>query len=364
MTDSPADKLNDIISYPMLNPAFVAVQVDENSLHLRTGPWSGPIYTISDKDEENSITRLPELLDGETHVDRILEEFEKNQQQEIAEFLVNMVANNVILEANDVQAQSGFPRIALQQHFSTENEKRFQSVELSIINSGGVGHQIARDLLSMGIGGVRFLNIADNPIEDSNLKDYDRFTESNSANMTEYINNAEFLVYTAEAVSPANIEKINQITHDTGTPWSIIRTAGFDGVIGPTIFPGETACYSCFHERMRANVPDIEGFDAYHKHRDDQVDQSTIRHHPLARLVAGYATLDLINLLAYGQGFTVGRVITFNSLDLSVEANDVLKLPRCDTCGKTRGDDVRRFIDHPAMKQAREHLADTGKDNQ
>jgi hypothetical protein len=65
-------------------------------------------------------------------------------------------------------------------------------------------------------------------------------------------------------------------------------------------------------------------------------------------------SLDLLHLLAYGVGYTAERVVTMNAIDLSMETNRVLKLPRCPVCGKQPGDDQARFVGLEDMVAAEE----------
>lgn len=118
---------------------------------------------------------------------------------------------------------------------------------------------------------------------------------------------------------------------------------GFDGIIGPAIFPGETACYECFHERMLSNIPNIGGYRALEYEKEEN-SLATASLPMFSRAVAGYLSLDVLYLLSYGIGYTSGRVVTVNSLDLSTEVNEVLKLPRCDACGRDSRVDASRFV--------------------
>ncbi|PSP79384.1 hypothetical protein BRC81_05220 [Halobacteriales archaeon QS_1_68_20] len=341
--NSPVKRLRERVRRPVLHPAFVAVKVDPDTFHIRGGPWSGPAYTLRDDDEDSGLGRLPSLLDGSNDVDEVLDHFEADQQEEIARVLLEMTEIDLVVD--DSTVEEAWPHDAIERPFSQRNQERLESTDVTVISVGDVGRQIATDLLDVGVDSVRFLQLESGASLDA-LRDRDRFVDlaAEGVDVTEAVETAEFVVYAAEEPRPDLLREINDQALETSTPWHLTQVYGLDGIVGPTILPGETACYECFEQRTLANVAEPAGYEAY---LDRHPDSEALAHRklaPLSRQVAGYAVLDLMNYFSFGRGFTTGRVITVDGLDLSVETNDVLQLPRCPSCGTRPGQEVQRFI--------------------
>src|SRR6056297_2502989 len=95
------DDLESVLTYPTLNPSFVPVQKDSNTIHIRAGPWSGPVLTIQDVDEDNAVATLIEEIDGDTHVRDVVAAFDDDQREEVLQALEALHAKNIIYDSGD-----------------------------------------------------------------------------------------------------------------------------------------------------------------------------------------------------------------------------------------------------------------------
>lgn len=356
MSESIVETLTEDHEYPKFNPSFVPVKVDENTIHIRSGPWSGPIFTIRDVDRDGSVTEMVDLLDGHHHVEDVLGAFEPDQREEIAQILRGLYDNNIVHDRGEHDGDSAWPHMSLQYRFQNQNRERLESKELLVVDCCGMGLQVAEDLLEMGLGGVRFLEPFDSAdIDTSSLRSEERFTEVETE-LESAIESVDFAVYTADEPHPSLLDAINSAAFESDTPWIPAQIHGFDGIVGPAVYPGETACYECFQHRMQANVRGSKGYQAYRQQMDEDDSLATLTLPSASRLVSGYLALDVTHLLAYGTGYTSGRVLTVDTLDLSMEANDVLRMPRCDVCGKSRGSDYQRYVTMDDIVEASDRM--------
>lgn len=343
-TEELIEEFTDELEYPVFNPSLVPMQVDTNTIHIRAGPWSGPILTIQDTEHDDTITQLVELIDGETHVKQILHTFPDEQTDEVAQALDSLREKNVIYDRPEHEGDDVYPHLALQSRFRRTERERLESQQVLIVTLGKMGQMVAEDLLEMGVGEVALHRPTSEPESDPRVADDDDVTLVDDIDLRDAIEAADFVVYTADRRHSELVADVNEITHETGTPWVSAHVFGFDGVVGPAIFPGETGCYRCFEKRMLSNIPNVEGYDNYRNAVSEDEDLAAVGLPSLSRAIAGYLSLDLLHLLSYGVGYTAGRIVDFNSMDLSIEINDVLKLPRCEVCGKTAGDDNARLV--------------------
>lgn len=350
----PLARIVEEIPYPMLNPAFVPVQVNPDTVHIRVGPWTGPVYTIQDHDHEAEISEFFGCIDGSTHVSDLLEQLKSEvDREEVASLLLDLHDRDILYD-RDREVDGVWPHLVLRRRFGQRERRNLSDRSVAIVDCGGLGTQVAADLTSAGVSDVGLFR----PVEPETQTQPDPPTADpiELDDISVAVDAADFVVYIANRPYPQIADDIDRACAETGTPWSTAQVHGVDGIVGPTVFPGETACYRCFRERMMANVANQDGYRAFAS------DGLTPARLPgLGRMVAGYLSLDLVNLLAFGTGYTAGRVISVDGLGLSVECNDVLKLPRCEVCGSARTDVPSPYIDVDDVMEA-STFSDRGMD--
>jgi len=105
--------------------------------------------------------------------------------------------------------------------------------------------------------------------------------------------------------------------------------------IGPFVMPGETACFECFHHRMRANLAFREEFDSFVAYAA-ALEGSGVESH--AQL---YARLASVLVCAQVANFLFGslhhcafdKIMELCPVSGEMTLNRLLKLPRCPVCG-------------------------------
>jgi bacteriocin biosynthesis cyclodehydratase domain-containing protein len=106
---------------------------------------------------------------------------------------------------------------------------------------------------------------------------------------------------------------------------------------GPLVVPRESACFECFHHRLRANLTFREEFDAFLAHNAFQ-DESGVdsRAGIYARLGSAFICAQVVQfLLGCTQHCVVDRLIEVSPITVDMVSSRVLKLPRCEVCGRT-----------------------------
>lgn len=134
------------------------------------------------------------------------------------------------------------------------------------------------------------------------------------------------------------LEQVNEAAQDLGLAW--ISAALLDGKelhVGPTIGPGQTACYRCYEMRYKSNLTHFEAysqFEAYARTLSSFPDFGMLP--PLAELVAGVLAAEVVRFHTPGdRPISWGKLLTYDSTSFKLEAHPVLKLPRCATCSPT-----------------------------
>jgi bacteriocin biosynthesis cyclodehydratase domain-containing protein len=104
--------------------------------------------------------------------------------------------------------------------------------------------------------------------------------------------------------------------------------------LGPLVVPGESACYSCLQTRRRAAA------SVNLQARAGKLDGARLNQ-PLA---VDWLTVETIKLLTgLCEPVTYGRLLTLDYLSGSVGLHPVLRLPRCERCGRTRDLPARKL---------------------
>ncbi|WP_276299186.1 TOMM precursor leader peptide-binding protein [Halorussus lipolyticus] len=353
-------RIERVLSKPKLNPAFVAMQADENTVHVRAGPWTGPAVAIRETEDEDAIADLFELLDGTNPIEEILAEFDESDHDDLLALLEGLAQKNVVYDAAERPESRGWPQVVHSKKFAEENYRRLEDAEILVVNAGEIGPQIAEDLARSGVGEVAVVQPVEQARADlSHLEGRENVTVLDG-DFEAAVRASEYVAFAVDGEYPSLATELDRLAHETATPWMLVQRRGFDGLVGPVFFPGETGCYRCMERRIVSNLSNPEGYATFRNGfaETDSGSLASVGLPAYSRMLAGYATVDLLNLLAYGQAYTVGQTITVNFLDLSVEVNDVLRLPRCETCGKSPGEDDKRFVTVEDVVEAKRHNRD------
>lgn len=117
-------------------------------------------------------------------------------------------------------------------------------------------------------------------------------------------------------------------------------------ILGPTVVPGETACWDCYEHRVKGvqnYFRENTAFQNFLKVNPD-FDPISSRLPALNQLLAGLAAFETVRILTEVlPPLTYGNLITLDCNTMSLEQHNVLKLPRCPTCSPVNKNPSRRI---------------------
>ncbi|PSP85002.1 hypothetical protein BRC83_03585 [Halobacteriales archaeon QS_1_68_17] len=328
MTDRAVEAALERLAYPKINPSYVPVAIDENTVHVRAGAWDGPVKTIRDPEQGERLGPLFELLDGETHVGDLLDAFDPGSRPDVAELLVRLAEDGILYDAD--AARPGPPHLSIKPDFAGAEPDLPAGESVVVVTVGDLGWQVAEDLLAAGLDG---LTVASTATGSRAVPDSVARRDLDEIDLSSTVREASFVVACSDRPHRDLFRRVNRAGIEGDTPWLAGQVLGCNGVVGPAVFPGETACYDCFERRMLSNVPDPAACRRYlaaGRETGGTPDRSVVR------TVAGYLGMDALHLLAFGSGYTAGRILTVDARTLSFAANDVLRVPRCTACSDHR----------------------------
>jgi bacteriocin biosynthesis cyclodehydratase domain-containing protein len=152
------------------------------------------------------------------------------------------------------------------------------------------------------------------------------------------VDGADFVLGCLDPGLAGLTDTLNRICLALMTPWSQGTATAFEGIVGPTVIPYETACYRCFLARSIAC--DDEPEDALRElesRYDDGVDMSAYRENiPFAAGIVGHLlALQAFHALIGLRPRTAGRVLVVDFLTSTMREHVVLRKPWCTACFRT-----------------------------
>ena len=320
--------------YPTLNPYFTPVEISPNEVQFRAGPWSGPVYDIRDEDEDDQLASVIERFDGNHHIEDIIERVPDIDESDLLGILVSVYEKGIVyLRENGPREETPlFAYLSLHPRLTTDGMDRLRSSAVLVIALGTVGGHLVDDLAALGVEqlGVAGETPGDLPASAEHI---------DPTTWPTRVGSFDVVVYLEDTPHPRQLVELNDVTHDAGIPWTSGRILGFDGLIGPTIFPGETHCYECFTQRARATIPQPDRYTQFAEAHASEVPTIPAFDH----IVSGFLEIEVVNVLTTGFGNTVGNIVHVDFQSMAIESNQVLPLPRCPVCSTANRNDVNRL---------------------
>jgi len=117
--------------------------------------------------------------------------------------------------------------------------------------------------------------------------------------------------------------------------WTRLTMTGSEILIGPTIVPFKTACYTCFNKRFEANNPYFEEDQIYMEYLNNAERQSNPKSEylSLSELAARLFSFEIIRILTFlSSPISYGALYSMDFLTGKTHISKVLKIPRCPSC--------------------------------
>ncbi|SRR6266851_4245272 len=269
-------------------------------------------------------------------------------------------------------SRSASDRLAPQLNFfhelglaSNEVQQRLFSAKVSVLGLGGLGSLVATGLAAAGVGQLRLID--DLPVRESDglyspiysagdlgggrAQAVQRAIQGRFASvvvdpiesrietddqMGSAIDGADFVACCVDPGQSVYRYKLNRACDAARIPWITCGAAGFEGIVGPTVRPGKTACYLCYTMRSVASAREPEVDFTFHQFLDGHRTDDADRRENLgfsAGLVANLAGLEILKSLAgLGSCQTDGSILVVDFMQASVRRHMVLRNPRCPVC--------------------------------
>ena len=332
--------------------------------------WSGEIYHLYDKEGTGKLARII----------RFLEENENAQTKEIIKevgekkAVLNVIKELLTRNCLEEIKESTFQQSLLHEFFDAtigdvKAAERIKSCNFLLIGAGLLGTRVAMQLAAIG---VKSLGIMD----DSNVKPSDPilnqiYRKQNSErkrseiladylkNMTEVdvfpilgisniiekrelesiLKKIDYVLVLFDLPHIFIYEKINEAALKTRTIWTLATFDGNLAFVGPTFVPYETACYVCFENRLRSSLS-ISDHNLYLAFKEKMKTHHVKSYYPplppmISDFMSGLVGIEVLSEMSL-ECLLAGKFCAIHIPTLTLEINNVLKLPRCPACGKNK----------------------------
>ena len=144
------------------------------------------------------------------------------------------------------------------------------------------------------------------------------------------------ITYDSPVISAPWLDEFNRAALQEGVPWTSAALLGRSRVhVGPSIIPGETACWTCFCQRFRSNVGVVGRYDEFEEFVSrihEYIDRGSSP--TFADFLGPLEAFEILRLIDHENLLpgSVNRVMTFDTWDYNMESHDVMRLPRCPDC--------------------------------
>jgi bacteriocin biosynthesis cyclodehydratase domain-containing protein len=314
---------------PRLAPWLIAVDLGDTRLQLRSAESS---HTLTHPLLIQVFRAIETILDGRHTVDEIVSAVGSDVLPTTVVFLLKLLQGKGLLQpgvgetALDDKEQANWLRqLRFLSHFvpdASSAQSMLAKARVGLVGSGDLRQAILRSLGSLGVGGVTELR------EPSTW-----WTEARDEPAS-----LDLIVACEESPAFTFFDAVNRACLLSGTRWLRVSISGTTAQLGPTIVPNQTACYTCLDLRLRTHQPELDGYLAYRAHigtLDSRIDEGSIA--PFWSALAGQVGLEVMRLLiGFAPPVTIGRFYEFSAVSPIAISHDVLRVPRCPSCGRRR----------------------------
>jgi len=296
------------------------------------------------------------LLSGPAPLAQLLTGIPDEELDDARNFVFNLLERGIL-------TRSGTDPVEQYLTYTFTGESPLASVRVGLVGAGPIGARLAHSLLQHGIGHLAilddrpvdtrwsaFLPLADRPADTAQLAHTllsARLADAGHTGKVEalpyaldaegleaLVADADIVVVALEQLSLTVGHLINRLCLRDEKPWMQATIDGNLGLVGPLFIPVQTACFNDYRVLADATTPNPEMARSYRRHVLARGAGSLFTGLPAyAEIVAGHASLALIQFLIRQSCFAIGRVMVIDFDRMTIDMEDVLKLPRCPVCG-------------------------------
>lgn len=145
------------------------------------------------------------------------------------------------------------------------------------------------------------------------------------------VRDSDLVVVCPDLHSVSLLRDVNRLCIDAERTWTSVRTIGSRVEVGPTIVPGDTACFACYEQRRVSNDPAYrEGAERAERLALEGLDTGRLA----IEAADGIVAAEVLKIVGgFSRPMTYGALFSLDLVTLESGLHPVLKIPRCAGCG-------------------------------
>jgi ribosomal protein S12 methylthiotransferase accessory factor len=322
---------------------------------------------------EAFVEHVVPLLDGRHRLEAVLDESsEFFDRDDLRGTIALLAEHTVLVDADALGLSEGeAPRLGPQLGYLQEISRdprlvreRLAQARVTVVGLGAVGAVAATALAASNVGNVRCVDDSEVTDADPHLAQLFELADVGSLraevtgdkiravnptvsvdvrtgpirgdeDVDDAVDGSDFVLGCLDPGLAAVTDTLNSICLARRTPWSQATATGFEGVVGPTVIPHETACYRCYLSRtIGADDDPAAALRELEARYEDRADLSAHRENiPFAAGIVGHLlALQAFQFLAGILPRSAGRVLVVDFLTSTMREHVVLRKPWCTAC--------------------------------
>jgi len=316
-----------IPAYPKLAPWVVPFDLGDGRLQLR---GSVSAFTLPHPFFASIFRRIQKYLDGSRTADEVADTPSEEADRSAVIFLLKMLAAHGLLVAGSELRSS---------HLSEQQLNFFEQMDREAIHKAAALETktvriVAEDTTGALIASLfRQAGLSRLDLEGSGIAELSAQREYASGYTD---GDPDLIVVMSKGLSDQVLVALNEQCLRTGARWLSANISGPQARLGPTFIPYHTACYICFKHRLNCNSANAAADRAF--------ENAVAREHPkqgsldaFTYMIAGHVVLEAVRLLTgISEPATIARYHSFNAMTPKNENHEVLRVPRCASCGSSK----------------------------
>jgi len=303
-----------------------------NEVEFRTGNTSGRSFVVSDPEQRGLLGSIIEKIVSPQPTRA--RPWNKAESELLGQLMPELQRNELLASDDERQIIDGDHVFSI-----ALLNKPITEARIAIVGDGVLGDAVQRFLLDMPCG---FITVVESSsVATSNQVRRPQRAVSRPKGDAEWIaaiDGHDWIIAAQDSFEPEELSVLNKAALHLRMPWSLVCFDGYEGWIGPTFVPGQTACFSCFRRRLYAGATEpkhVFADPAVKVHRVPSPCFAGPEANAWVSLIASMFALEILAVIN-GRGFTINHILTVHRLNLTFQRESVLRLPRCPECSPYR----------------------------
>lgn len=348
----------------MVNPHLRIVYVSDDEVMVKHSARSPTSRSIRDEGGTKILGTILRALPHPKSVAELLSAglVAEEKQNDLLELIS-------YLESEQVLVEQGRDIIDIYLRSILNGNKPLHDQRVAVVGNGPLGSRIAEQLVLLGVGNLELMDdrtvlnqevdaryfclppclVSNGSAYAENLSKHlstlgrvevgvTLASSRNKDALRRICSSVNCVVFASEHPGSVAFHVMNEVALELGTPWLAVTLDGSEATIGPMFIPGQSACFNEYEIQVEASCWGVK--DEFLTYREAMARGDLGAEHlslpSYSAIAAGMAATALVRYLIGGKSFLMGRSIRYDFERLSVDTEEVLRLPRCPACAPMR----------------------------